>query len=332
MKKLLILGAGKMGSGMAHLALKKGWQVGVWDRTPEILSAIQESGESPHLSGIRIEGVSVCSDIKEGVRDIDLLVLAVPSFAVREMCERLASFKDVLPPLLMMSKGFEKETAKLPFQIVQEVLGKEDILHISGIGYPKELANPREVTEGIAATSRSLLDKFGGLPETDFIKFERTTDLIGAQIGALKNVLTIAIGMATAKEQNEEAKKQLIAQFIPLGVEEMVRLGKAMGAKEETFYGPFGEGDLRLSADPLSRNFRLGQDLFEKGLEKVQEELRKAKRTVEGVLSAAAAHQLAQKYDLNLPMVEAVYRVIYEGGEPKEVIEELLGSVNGIAR
>lgn len=333
MKKIGIIGAGKMGAGIAYiLSHYKGTAVKIWDRTPTVLKTIQETKESPYLPGIKLETVVPVFNLAEAIKGTDLVALAVPSFAVRQMCERLAAFKESLPPLLMMSKGFEKETAKLPFQIVQEVLGKNDILHISGIGYPKELANPREVTEGIAATSQDLLDEFGGLLETNFIKFERTTDLLGAQLGALKNVLTIAIGMATAKEQDKKAKAQLISQFIPLGVGEMMKLGEAMGAKEETFHGPFGEGDLRLSADPLSRNFRLGQDLFEKGLEEVRAELRRTKRTVEGVLSAAAAHQLAQKHGLNLPIVEAVYKVIYQGGDARKIAEELLTLVNSAAR
>lgn len=328
-----IIGAGKMGSGIAHILNHyKRMPVRMWNRTPEVLRVIEEQEESPHLQGIKLGGVSSVYNLREVVEDVDLVALAIPSFAVRGVCEGLISFKDALPPLLMMSKGFERETAKLPFQIVKEVLGKEDILHISGIGYPKELANPREVTEGIAATNQYLLDKFSGLLETDFIKFEATTDLVGAQLGALKNVLTIAIGMATAEEEDEKTQEQLISRFLPLAVGEMVRLGKAMGAEEETFYGPFGEGDLRLSADPLSRNFRLGQNLFKRGFKRIQEELVQTKRTVEGVLSAAAAHQLARKYDLDLPMVEAVYKVIYEGGDSKEVVEGLLDLVNGAAK
>lgn len=325
--KINILGAGKMGAGMAFVASHyKGFSVKLWNRTPAVVEAIQKERESTHLPGIKLpEGVSAVFNLEEALGDGDLLVLAVPSFAIREMCQRLVSFKDSLPPLLMISKGLEKETGKLPFQIVEEVLDKKDILHISGIGYPPELPKERQVVEVTAALSNDLLEKFDKVFETSFIKFERSNDLLGAELaGAMKNILVIVIGLVSAKEENESAKQQLIEDFIPLGLQEMVKLGRVFGAQEETFYGPAGEGDFRFSAEPMSRNFRLGQDLFEKGLEEVQEELRKTKRTVEGVLSAYAAHQLAQKYGLNLPMVEAVYKVIYQGGSPKQVAEELL--------
>lgn len=326
MKKLLILGAGKMGSGMAHLALKKGWQVNVWDRTPEILSAIQESGESPHLPGIKIEGVSVCSDIKEGVEGISLLVLSVPSFAVREMCKRLLVFKNFLLPILTISKGFEKGTAKLPFEIVQEVLGKKNIMHISGIGYPPELIKPRPVTEIIASRNPELLDEFSGLFETDFIKFQKSADLIGAQIGgALKNVLVIAIGMVTASESNAEQKQELIAKFIPIGVEEMKKLGKAMGAEQETFEGSAGAGDLKFSADPASRNFRTGESIWRTGIDQVMKELRANRKTVEGLISAEGAYKLSKKHNLDLSIIQSVYEVIYQRRDSRMTANELLG-------
>jgi glycerol-3-phosphate dehydrogenase (NAD(P)+) len=330
MKKIGILGAGQMGTGMAYLlGYYKDLPVKIWDRTPEIVKSIQEKRESPHLSGYNLpEKVRVFSEIEEVVKEVDLLVLAIPSFAVREVCQRIIAFRDSLLAILMISKGLEKETSKLPFQIVKELLGQENILHLTGIGYPKELKKEKEVTEGLAASKEELLREFGDLFETHFIKFEKTTDLLGAQLGgALKNVMVIGIGMATARERHPEIKQQLISKFIPLGVEEMVKLGKAMGAKEETFEGPAGRGDLEISANPLSRNFHLGQDLFEKGVKEVKRDLENNKKTVEGLLTAFAVHNLTERYGLNLPIIEAVYQVIYKGGDPKQSTQTLLSLI-----
>lgn len=330
MKHTGILGAGQMGSGMAFLLSRyRDLPVTIWDRNPEIVRSIQESRKSPHLPGCSLpKEIKVVSDIGEAVQDINLLVLAVPSFAVREMCQRLAVVGTSLPAILMISKGIEKETSLLPFQIVRELLGQENILHLSGIGYPKELEKETPVTESLAASSEQLLEEFGDLFETHFIKIERITDLLGAQLGgALKNVIVIGIGMATAQERRPEIKTQLISRFIPLGVEEMVRLGQAMGAETKTFEGPAGRGDLEISADPLSRNFRLGQDIFQKGVEEVRKDLIDNNKTVEGLLTAFAVHQLAVEHKVSLPIIEAVYSVIYEGRNPKQSAEDLMSLV-----
>lgn len=329
-KTIGILGAGQMGAGMAYLLSHyKGLSVKIWDRTPEVISIIQKTRESPHLPGIKLpEGVSVFSGLKEVIKDISLLVLAIPSFAVREMCEKLSRQTNSFPPFLMISKGLEKDSSKLPFQIAQEVLGQKDILHLTGIGYPKELDKERQVTEAIAATGSDLLKEFGDLFETHFIKFEKTTDLLGVQLaGALKNVMVIGIGMTTAREENSEAKKEFISNLVSLGVDEMISLGEMIGAEKETFYGPAGKGDLELSADPLSRNFRLGENLFHKGIEEVQRDLEKSQRTVEGFISASGAYRLAKENGLNLPLIEAVYQVIYQGEDPKKVTENLMSLV-----
>ena len=332
MKKTGILGAGQMGSGIAYLLSHyKGLPVKLWDRNSEFLRTIQETRESPHLAGcgcILPGKVKVFSEIGMVVKEIDLLVLAIPSFAVRETCQRLLSFGSSLPPILMISKGLEKKTSKLPFQIVREVLGQGNILHLTGIGYPKELKKEREVTEGLAASSEKLLEEFGDLFETHFIKIKRTTDLLGAQLGgALKNVIVIGIGMATAKQRHIGVKQQLISKFIPLGVKEMVKLGEAIGAKTETFDGPAGRGDLEISADPLSRNFRLGEALFQRGLNQGRKELEKSTKTVEGFHTAFGVHHLAEKYGLQLPITEAVYQVIYKKGDPTQSAQNLMSLV-----
>lgn len=318
--KIAILGAGQMGSGMAYSLGKKGHQINLWDRSPEILAMLRNVGESPHLPGIKLQEISVFSDLEKAIRNVDLIILAVPSFAVRELCQKLSSYSNDFPPFLMISKGLEKETAKLPFQVLEEILGEQDILHISGVGYPKEIDKERKVTEVIAAHSSRLLEEFGTLLETHFISFIKTTDLLGAQLaGALKNVMVIAFGMISASEQDPERKKELITKLISLGVKEMKELGKAMGAKEETFEGPAGKGDLELSADSLSRNFRLGENIFRRGIEQVKADLVKNKKTVEGLLSSYAAYKLAGKYGLNLPIIKLVYQVIYEGADAKHL-------------
>lgn len=323
--KIGILGAGQMGAGIAYLLAKKGCQVNLWDRSPEIVSRLRHAGESPHLPGIKLQEISVLSDLEKAVRNVDLIVLAVPSFAVRELCQKLSSYSNGFPPFLMISKGLEKETAKLPFQVLEEILGEQDIFHLTGVGYPKELDKERPVTEVLASRNSSVLERIKSLFETHWLRIEKSNDLLGVQLaGALKNVMVIAFGMATASEQNLERKKELISKLIPFGVEEMKKLGQVMGAYEETFDGPAGKGDLELSADPLSRNFQLGQAIATQGIDQVRIDLEKNKKTVEGLLSSYSAYKLAENYGLDLPIIKSVYRVIYEGADAQKSANKLI--------
>ena len=322
-KTVGILGAGAMGWGIGYiLSTYQKAIVKIWDRDPDLISEAKRSRQNPKYSDPAIvlpEEVLLSNNLEKVVNDSDLVLLAVPSFAVREMCQRISSFS--FPSLLMISKGMEKDTSLLPFQVAEEVLGKIDILHLTGAGYGKSVHQKIPTTEALASRNENLLKEVKNLLETDWLTIKISTDLLGIQLaGALKNVMVIGIGMALGSKENQEVKAKLIEE----GVQEMIRLGKVMGAKEETFWGPAGKGDLEISADPLSRNYRLGQALFEKGLTEVQRDLNEKGTTVEGFHTAFAAHQLAKKYRVPLPMVEEVYNVIFEGKNSKAAQEKII--------
>ena len=208
----------------------------------------------------------------------------------------------------------EKENSLLPFQIVEEVLKKRDILHLTGAGYGKEVHKKISATEALSSRDKVLLKEVKNLLETDWLTIKPSTDLLGTQLaGALKNVMVIGIGLAGGTKENLELRAKLIEEC----VQEMMGLGKVMGSKEETFWGPAGKGDLEISADPQSRNYKLGKDLLEKGINEVQRDLKEGRITVEGFHTAWAAYRLSKKYSLELPMIEEVYGVIYERRNPK---------------
>jgi len=322
-KTVSILGAGAMGWAIAFLlsTYQKG-KVKVWDRDSELISELKSTRKNIKYSDpdIKLPGeVFLLTNLGEAIEGSDLTVLAVPSFVVREVCQRISGFS--LPPILMISKGMEKETSLLPFQVVEEVLEKKDILHLTGVGFAKEVHKKIPVTEALASRDEILLRGIKGFFETDWLTIKTSTDLFGVQLaGALKNVMVIGIGVAEGQGENLEIRTGLIRE----GIREMIELGKVMGADEETFWGPAGKGDLEISADPLSRNYRLGQALFEKGLDEVQKDLKEKGVTVEGFHTAWAAYQLAKKHDVQLPIVEEVYGVIYENKNPEVSAERLI--------
>lgn len=318
MEKIGIIGAGRMGVAMAYLLLKKGKSVNIWDRTPEVLEEIQKKQESPHLPGIKLLGVDVKSTIKEVTENTDLIILAVPSFAIRELCQKLTEIQK-LPPILLISKGMEEKTSLLPFQVAEEVLGEITLAHITGVGYAQDIDKETPVTEILSSRDELLLNTIKGLFETNWLKIETATDILGAQLaGTLKNVMVIGIGMIETI-QKEATRAKLISR----GVEEMKILGKAMGASKETFDGPAGKGDLELSSDPRSRNYNLGKMLAEKGKDEVNKDLKKQGITVEGFHTAAAISKLIEKREVSLPIVKIVEQVL-QGKNPKEVVKNCL--------
>ena len=322
-KTVGILGAGAMGWGIGYiLSTYQKAVVKIWDRDPNLISEAKRTRQNPKYSDPAIilpEEVLLSNNLGEVVNGSNLILLAVPSFAVREMCQRISSFS--FPSLLMISKGMEKETGLLPFQIAQEVLGKIDILHLTGAGYGKEVHRKIPVTEVLASKNETLLEEVKALLETDWLTIKTSTDLLGIQLGgALKNAMVIGIGMAEGQGEDLEIRTGLIKE----GVREMIELGKVMGANEETFLGPAGKGDLEISANPLSRNYRLGQALAEKGITEVQRDLNEKGTTVEGFHTTFAAHQLAQKHGVQLQIIEEVYNVIYERRNPKTAQEKII--------
>ena len=322
-KTVSILGAGAMGWGIAYiLSTYQKAEVKVWDRDPQLISEAKRTRQNLKNSDSAImlpEEVLLSDDLKEAVNGSDVVLLAVPSFAVREMCRKISGF--TFSSLLMISKGMEKDTSLLPFQVAEEVLGKIDILHLTGAGYGKEVHKKVPATEVLACRNENLLKEIKGLFETDWLTIKTSTDLLGAQLaGALKNVMVIGIGLAEAEKENPTLKTKLIQESI----KEMIKLGKAMGADEETFWGPAGKGDLEISADPLSRNYRLGQSLAEKGINEVQKELKEKGITVEGFHTAWAAYRLAKTKNVQLLIIEEVYKVIYEKKSPKASAESLI--------
>jgi len=322
-KVVSILGAGAMGWGIGYiLSTYQKSHVRIWDRDPQLISEAKETRQNSEHSDPAIiipKEVLLSADLRETLTGSDLILLAVPSFAVREMCQKISNFP--VPALLMISKGMEKGTSLLPFQVAEEVLGKIEILHLTGAGYGKEVHKKIPATEGLASKNEELLKEVKELLETDWLTIKTSTDLLGTQLaGALKNVMVIGIGMVIGQRENPALKNKLIGESIG----EMILLGKTMGAQEETFWGPAGKGDLEISADPLSRNYRLGQSLAEKGINEVQKELQEKGITVEGFHTAYAAYRLAEKQRVKLPIIEEVYRAIYEKKDPQASIKELI--------
>ncbi len=329
MSKILILEPGAWGTALGILLSKKN-KVCFWYEKPELSFKIDKFRTNERLPNIKIpQRIFVSCDLEKLIKGTDLIIVASPSFGLRDTLKKLRRFKG-LPPLLGIAKGIEKETLKVPSQIVEEVLGRIPYVHLSGPGFAKEIANGKEAKEVIASKNKALLKFAEGILKIKPLEIHTTTDLVGLQLaGAFKNALSIGISLVESKCGNPEILKTKDS-LIEYGLEEMVRLGRAMGSKKETFFGPAGLEDLILtSSNTLSRNYQFGQALL-LDADKLRKAIKERKITVEGFDNAFALQKLGQIHKLNLPMVEEIYKVIYKRVSPIKVIDNLIRLVKVI--
>ncbi len=327
MKEIAILEPGAWGTALGILLSKRN-NIGFWYEDKKLALKINKSQENEKLPEIKFpQKIFVSSDLKKIIRSAELIIIASPSFNFRKTLLKLKRF-DNLPPLLGIAKGIEKETLKLPSQIVKEVLGGIPYAHLSGPGFAKEIVRGKPAKEVIASENKPLLKKLKELFKIKPLRISTIADLTGVQLaGAAKNSISIGISLTEAAGLGP-ANKENRPKLIKAGIEEMIKIGKAMKAKEKTFLGPAGLGDLILtSSNSLSRNFQFGKNLY-LDAQKMRQDIRERKITVEGFDSVWALHKMGKKYKLDLPMINEIYRVIYKKTSPGKTVENLIRLVS----
>ena len=267
----------------------------------------------PNLSAV--PDLEQCLD---GVRDI---LIVVPSHGLRDTLTRI---KPMLGPdsrVCWATKGFELSTGKLPHQVAAEVLGPDvPVAVLSGPTFAKEVGAGLPSALTIASEDPDFARALAEAISSPKFRAYTSNDIIGVEVGAaVKNALAIGAGMSDGLGFGANTRIALINR----GLVELMRLGVALGAKQETFMGLAGMGDLVLTCtDNLSRNRRMGLALAAgKSVEEAQEEIQ---QVVEGVKAAKAVHEVAEKLGIEMPIVNQVYRILYEGAKPREAVEALM--------
>lgn len=301
-KTIGILGGGKWGTALGQ-KLSRNYRIKLYSREISDVG-YQKTGDLEYFG-----------DFAQ-LKDSETLIVAVPSFAIREVITKFKPFYGG-QSVIGVAKGLEKETSLLPSQIVQEVWPGAHYAHLSGPSFAAEVSQgmPIVISLGVANLGQGPI--FQEVFNPKEFKIEATEDLIGVQLGgALKNVIAIVSGLSDGLHLGESFRASLILS----GLKEMMILGKALGAEEKTFLGPAGLGDLILTAlSPQSRNYRLGVELSHNPL--LKEKI--AGDTFEGVITAGEAHNLSQKLGLRLPVVEGAYRTIYQNQNSKEALRQI---------
>ncbi len=321
MSYIAVIGAGSWGTAMAALLANKGYDVTLWAREPEVAKEINEQGTNGQfLPGVTLPDTLKATDsIAEALYRARHVLCAVPSQFVRSVFTEVSESIEPEAIVVSLSKGIEKGSLLTVSQVIKQLV-KNPVAVLSGPSFAKEVARglPTAMTLAVEEPSLGLL--LQEVFNTSQLRVYTHDDVLGVELGgALKNVIAIASGVADGLGLGYNARAALITR----GLAEMVRLGVAMGASEKTFSGLSGMGDLVLTCTgPLSRNYTVGYKLGQ-GM-KLREILGEMREVAEGVETAVSARALAEKYSVEMPIVQEVYSVLYEDKPPEEALQSLM--------
>lgn len=318
-----VLGAGSWGTALAILLAKNGHKVLLWGRNKEKISTMQEDGENNFfLPGIKFpENMKLSSDLEQALTQSEELLVVVPSHAFRDTLLNIKSIKPDIQRISWATKGLEPETHQLLHSLVDEVFDspvKQAI--ISGPTFAAEVANGLPTALTVAANAADYAQDIANLLCNATLRPYISKDIIGLEIGgAAKNVMAIAAGIADGLGYGANTRSALITR----GLHEISQLSLKMGAESHTIMGLSGLGDLLLTCtDDQSRNRRMGLAIGTgKTIEQAQTEIQ---QVVEGVQAAKQIHSLAQELQIEMPIVEQVYQVLYQGLKPQQAVQNLL--------
>ncbi len=319
MAKITILGSGSWGMALAISAAASGHSVNLWSPFKEEVDLLlnKRTNEKLLKDVFLPEEIGVTDDISVA-NGSDITVLATPSTVIRSVAQRLAGCKD-LGVVVNVSKGLEKESLKRLSEVISEELPEIPVVVLTGPSHAEEVARFVPTTIVAASKNASAAEKVQNIISTNFLRVYTSYDVVGAEIGgALKNVIAIASGFSIGLKLGDNTRAALITR----GLAEMARLGVSLGAREYTFAGLTGIGDLIVTCmSQHSRNNRFGQLVgagtsVEEALEKVG--------TVEGYYATKMAYELSLKHNIEMPIISECYNVLYGGKCVEEALKDLL--------
>jgi glycerol-3-phosphate dehydrogenase (NAD(P)+) len=324
-ERIGVIGAGAWGTTLAGLLAEKVGKVHLWVYEEELCGIMARERENAfYLPGYRLPpGVTPDSSLVEVAKGKDLIVSVVPSQFVRAQIREIVPHLEEKTIVLSASKGIEDETLMLMSEVFREILppnSHDRMAILSGPSFAREVARKLPTAVTVAAEDPDLASTLQHLLSTAFFRVYTGKDITGVQLGgALKNVMAIAVGASDGIGLGHNTRAALITR----GLAEITRLGRAMGADPLTFLGLSGMGDLVLTCtSDLSRNRMVGQKLG-RGMT-LQQILRDMKAVAEGVTTCSAAYELSRKHDVDMPIIESVYSILYGNRDIHSAVEKLM--------
>lgn len=324
MAKISVIGSGGWGIALTILLHKNGHDLTIWSfdkkEAEELKKTRQNKTKLPNI--LLPEDIKVTNDLKETVDDKDILILAVPSKAIRFVSKSLKNIIKDNQIIVNVAKGLEEDTLETMTDIIEEELKDKNpkVAVLSGPSHAEEVGRGIPTTCVVSAHNKELTLYLQNVFMNPSFRVYTSPDMLGVEIGgALKNVIALAAGIADGLNYGDNTKAALITR----GIKEIASLGVAMGGEQSTFYGLTGLGDLIVTCASMhSRNRRAGI-LLGQG-KTLDEAIKEVNMVVEGVYSAKSALMAAKKYNVEIPIIEQVNAVLFENKNAAEAVNELM--------
>ncbi|MDY4669238.1 MAG: NAD(P)H-dependent glycerol-3-phosphate dehydrogenase [Oliverpabstia sp.] len=322
MKKIGVIGAGSWGTALAWLLANNGHEVTLWSIMEDEVTMLNEKREHiSKLPGVKLQDtISITTDLEAAMKGKDVLVLAVPSPFTRSTSHMMQPFAAEGQLIVNVAKGVEETTLMTLSEIIEEEIPQACVAVLSGPSHAEEVGKGLPTTCVIGAKDRETAEYLQEIFMSPVFRVYTSPDILGIELGAaLKNVIALAAGVADGLGYGDNTKAALITR----GIAEISRLGIAMGARAETFFGLSGIGDLIVTcASVHSRNRKAGY-LMGQGYT-MKEAMDEVKMVVEGVYSAKAALSLSEKYHVEMPIIVEVNKVLFEDKKAADAVNELM--------
>lgn len=322
--KIAVLGNGGWGTTLALVLAEKKHSVSLWGAFPKYVSEISvKRVNKKFLPGIKIpRSIDLSSDMRRSLEGAQTVVLAAPSQYMRSVLKQVRREDYSKKSFISVAKGIEVRSLKTMSEVIREELGNVRLGVLSGPSIAKEVALKMPAAVSAASKDAAFAREIRKTFATDTFSVFESSDVLGVELGgSIKNVIAISAGIVEGLGFGSNTRAALFAR----GVAEIARLGEAMGANRQTFMGLSGLGDLAttcLSRD--SRNRWLGEEVG-KG-KKLRAILGRTEMVVEGVQTSRSAFELSKKYKVEMPITEAVYKILFQNKNPKETIKALMHS------
>ena len=317
--KAAVIGAGAWGTALATVLCGNGHDTSLWFRSEEKAEEARSTGTNPRLQGVTLpKQLQITSDPR-CVQGCTLVVIASPSYPIRSVCQKVAPYLDKDTVMVSITKGIEEGTLLRMSQIVAQETGHR-VVALSGPCHAEEVA--RKVPTGCLAAceDRKLAELVQDAFMSETFRVYTSPDMIGAELGgALKNVIALCAGVATGLGYGDNTKAMLMTR----GLTEIARLGVSMGARKETLAGLSGVGDLIVTCTSVHSRNRQAGILIGQG-KSVQQAMEEVGAVVEGYYATKSAWELCQREGVEMPIVHAAYHVLYENGDARETVKQLL--------
>ena len=330
MTKIAVLGAGSWGTVLGSMLADKGYEIVLYGNNAKVNDEVNQHHTNEHyMKNWQVnQTVTATGDLNQALKDAEIVLFVLPTQAIRSVAQNVSKVlqkTNAKPLIVTATKGIEPGSKKLISEILTEEIYPDDedrIVAISGPSHAESVAQKDLTAISCASTSRENAQKVQQLFSNDYFRLYTNNDLIGVEVaGAVKNVIAIAAGILVGKHYGDDAKAALMTR----GLAEITRLGvNCFGADPMTFSGLSGIGDLIVTCTSVnSRNWRCGKQLGEgKSLDYI---LQNMGQVVEGATTVKAVHELCQEKQIDMPISEAIYRVLYQNSNVDDEITKMMG-------